>query len=85
MKKIISLLLFSLLTLTACVKDSQSTEMKGDYKVEFLFEHNGCKVYRFMDGRYVYYTDCGCGNVTTSTTHKEGKSEVLDQVNNKNN
>lgn len=30
------------------------------YKVEYLFEHEGCKVYRFRDfGRYVYFTNCG--------------------------
>ena len=29
------------------------------YKVEYLFEHEGCKVYRFLDdGHYVYYTNC---------------------------
>ena len=29
------------------------------YKVEYLFEHDGCKVYRFMDnGNYVYFTSC---------------------------
>ena len=30
-----------------------------DYKVEYLFEHAGCKVYRFYDrGTYVYFTNC---------------------------
>jgi hypothetical protein len=29
------------------------------YKVSFLFEHDGCKVYRFYDcGQYVYFTSC---------------------------
>ena len=29
------------------------------YKVEYLFEHDGCKVYRFHDrGTYVYFTNC---------------------------
>lgn len=29
------------------------------YKVEYLFEHEGCKVYRFSDnGYYVYFTNC---------------------------
>jgi len=29
------------------------------YKVEYLFEHDGCKVYRFHDyGKYVYFTSC---------------------------
>lgn len=29
------------------------------YKVDFLFEHDGCRVYRFQDmGAYVYFTSC---------------------------
>ncbi|MDR0559293.1 MAG: DUF4884 domain-containing protein [Prevotellaceae bacterium] len=29
------------------------------YRIEYLFEHDGCKVYRFMDdGHYVYFTNC---------------------------
>ena len=29
------------------------------YKVEYLFEHEGCKVYRFYDrGNCVYFTNC---------------------------
>lgn len=35
------------------------------YKVEYLFEHDGCKVYRFMDmGNYIYFTNCQ-GDVTS--------------------
>ncbi|MDD2197124.1 MAG: DUF4884 domain-containing protein [Bacteroidales bacterium] len=35
------------------------------YKVEYLFEHDGCKVYRFYDrGNYVYFTNCK-GEVTS--------------------
>jgi hypothetical protein len=39
-----------------------------DYKVAFLFEHEGCRVYRFTDsytGRY--FTNC-----SGSTTWREG-------------
>jgi hypothetical protein len=37
----------------------------ASYKVEYLFEHDGCKVYRFMDnGHYVYFTNCR-GDVTS--------------------
>jgi hypothetical protein len=29
------------------------------YNVDYLFEHDGCKVYRFFDrGHYVYFTNC---------------------------
>jgi len=35
------------------------------YTVDYLFEHDGCKVYRFYDhGSYVYFTNCN-GNVTS--------------------
>lgn len=40
-------------------------ENNATYKVEYLFEHDGCKVYRFFDyGNYVYFTNC-TGNATT--------------------
>jgi hypothetical protein len=29
------------------------------YSVDYLFDHDGCKVYRFYDkGKYVYFTLC---------------------------
>lgn len=29
------------------------------YEIDYLFEHDGCKVYRFYDrGNYVYFTNC---------------------------
>lgn len=37
----------------------------SSYRVEYLFEHDGCKVYRFMDmGHYIYFTNCQ-GDVTS--------------------
>ena len=37
----------------------------GTYEVDYLFEHDGCKVYRFQDmGRWVYFTNCS-GDVTS--------------------
>jgi len=37
----------------------------GTYKVDYLFEHEGVKVYRFLDmGRWVYFTNC-VGDVTS--------------------
>jgi len=38
------------------------------YEVSYLFEHDGCKVYRFYDmGNYVYFSNCR-GNVTAIST-----------------
>jgi hypothetical protein len=41
------------------------------YEVEFLFEHEGHKVYRFQDyGHYVYFTNCNgdVTNISSDTT-----------------
>lgn len=47
---------------------SGSSDNNKTYKVEYLFEHDGCKVYRFMDyGNYVYFTNCE-GNTTAIGT-----------------
>lgn len=43
----------------------QHSDNNKDYKVAYLFEHEGCKVYRFYDnGNYVYFTNCR-GDVTS--------------------
>jgi hypothetical protein len=43
-------------------------ENNKTYQVDFLFEHDGCKVYRFLDnGNYVYFTNCK-GDVTGITS-----------------
>jgi hypothetical protein len=39
-----------------------------DYKVSFLFEHDGCKVYRFEDrGEFIYFTSCNGETMKTQT------------------
>ena len=49
----------SVLFLTACQKDAESSARVGhEFKVEKLFTHEGCTVYRFFDDRRVYYTNC---------------------------
>jgi opacity protein-like surface antigen len=61
-----------LAALTGCYKDPQSTKIEGNgVKVDLLFDHNGIKMYRFVDGGYVhYFTDRG----ETSTTQQSGKT-----------
>ncbi|MDH6313285.1 hypothetical protein M2137_002075 [Parabacteroides sp. PFB2-10] len=50
---------YSSIPLSQGASDNNST-----YNVQYLFEHDGCKVYRFMDmGNYVYFTNCE-GSVT---------------------
>ncbi|WP_297091904.1 DUF4884 domain-containing protein [uncultured Draconibacterium sp.] len=57
-----------LLLLSACSGvplTIKSPENNDTYNVEYLFEYDGCKVYRFYDrGEYVYFTNC-MGDVTS--------------------
>ncbi len=48
------------------------------YEVDYLFEHEGCKVYRFYDlGNYVYFTNCrGEAIVKTDSTEIRNKIEL---------
>jgi hypothetical protein len=57
------------LMLTSCfvqrpISEAPSANNKT-YEVSYLFEHDGCKVYRFYDqGHWVYFTNCK-GEVTS--------------------
>lgn len=68
-----------LLVLLGCKKESQSSTqiINSEFQVEFLFEHDGCRVYRFVDHRTVYYTDC---RGTTSSSYRSGKHTYYDDV-----
>jgi hypothetical protein len=60
MKKILLIfIIISSAIISGCKEEAQSSEKNGNFTVEFLFEQNGCKMYRFRDGgRYVYWSDC---------------------------
>lgn len=68
-------LLFTVVTmlivgLSSCASPiySRPAENNQGYTVDYLFEHDGCKVYRFRDGNsWVYFTNC-TGNVTSITS-----------------
>lgn len=51
------------------------------YEVDYLFEHDGCKVYRFYDrGNYVYFTNCrGETIVKTDSTEVRNTIKVKGQ------
>lgn len=52
----------------ACAKPAQSSTQEGAFNVEFLFEHDGVKVYRFTDhGNPVYFTSQGDAQSRVST------------------
>lgn len=68
---------FAVLMLAACAKDpiSRAPSSNPNLTVALLFEYEGCKVYRFYDNRYVYYTNCQ-GETAWSETHHCGKGCV---------
>jgi hypothetical protein len=78
MKKLIFALVVGL-TLTSCYKDPQSVTQEGKgFEVEFLFEKDGVKVYRFYDGsRRHYFTTRG----ETITSQKSGKTTYQETIN----
>jgi len=51
-------------------------ENNKTYHVDFLFEHDGCKVYRFHDyGNSVYFTNCN-GDVTSIKSDSTEKRTI---------
>lgn len=61
MKRFLPLLLIPALASCAAGEPLVTAPSQNNvtYTVEYLFEHEGCKVYRFYDkGNYVYFTNC---------------------------
>ena len=56
----------------------QSTTVEGNnFEVEYLFEKDGVKVYRFLDkGHYRYFTTLG----ETMTVQHNGKSNCTENI-----
>lgn len=65
--------------LASCTGEAQREESTPNpaFKVALLFEYDGCRVYRFFDARYVYYSDC---RGTTSWIEKVGKVDQTHEV-----
>ena len=49
-----------------------------DYEVDYLFEHDGCKVFRFFDrGNYIYFTTCrGEAIAKTDSTEQRNTTTI---------
>lgn len=58
-------------------KVSQSTN--PGFTVNLLFEHEGCRVFRFNDGNDVYYADCS-GSAAMNWLERRGKRYQLRTV-----
>lgn len=84
MKKLISVLIISILSfaLVACTVEAQSTSKTDnpEISVGFMFEHEGCRVFRFYDaGRANYFVKCDNGKHQTIVAHAEsnGKTQTV--------
>lgn len=71
----LQLFLFFAFTLAACNPYlaqplyTKPADNNDTYKVQFLFEHEGCKVYRFSDaGNLVYFTNCNGETIRFDST-----------------
>ncbi len=79
MKKVLLLLLT--LLFISCAKEGTyvpSENAKTDFNIEFLFECDGVKIYRFYDKGRARYFATGNGRMTDSTYRvSNGKSSVV--------
>jgi len=76
MKKVT--LIIAVLFMVGCNKSAKQTVEtdNSSFKVELLFEVDGCKVYRFVDGgRSRYFTTCSGG---TSWSESHGKNSTVE-------
>lgn len=71
MKKVIIGLTVGLILFTSCRRESTEVVETNNknFNVELLFEVDGCKVYRFWDGGYKYFTTCN-GSINWGTNDK---------------
>jgi len=87
MKKLLGMfcggvILFSIM-LSGCLNEPQSVEHTGKddkFQIEYLFEKDGLKMYRFYDGgHYHYFTTGG----QTITEQQSGKTYYEERIENK--
>lgn len=82
-------MVFSLI-LSSCKQSGTPTQTDGakhDFDVQFLFEAEGVKVYRFWDaGEYIYFTNCnGTTSYNTSDKYSERKTSYNNRIENNDN
>jgi len=71
--------LLLLLSLTACAVDPVETRITSNpnVSVALLFEHEGCRVYRFYDnGASRYYAKCQGGTATVMHQVQSGENNT---------
>lgn len=71
------LMLICALILTGCRSSAVETRSTNnpEIKIEKLFEHDGCTIYRFYDGSPVYFARCGGSrSLSWNQSYQCGKS-----------
>lgn len=77
-KLILGFLFFGILI--SCHEKGVETIKNGNFTNELLFEQDGCKMYRFMDGgRAIYWSNCN-GHIEYTERHSSGKSTTSEIV-----
>lgn len=74
------LTLIAALLFVSCVNEPMSVEHTGkndEIKVEYLFEKDGIKVYRFEDANHYHYFTTGG---TTMSTYTSGKQMYTEEI-----
>lgn len=57
----------------------QKAKNNKDYKIEYLFAHDGCKMYKFQDGfNWIYFSNCN-----GDTTYNQGDTIMTRSINRK--
>lgn len=54
--------------------ESVAQTANPDFRVERLFTHDGCTVYRFLDAGYRYFVRCDSGDARVEWRESNGKS-----------
>lgn len=75
MLKTLAIVALACAALIGCTKAAETTSAAGvDFKVDRLFTHEGCTVYRFNDGYFRYYARCDAAAATTTWHESCGKN-----------
>lgn len=78
--KFFTVVLFSFIFLTSCIHEPISSEKMGKddkFEVEFLFEKDGIRMYRFYDAsKFHYFTTTG----ETVTSQSTGKTDYDENI-----
>ena len=77
------LLISIILIFYSCKGKSIESTKQNDFEIEFLFEKDGCKIYRFYDvGRYIYWSNCS-GNTQYNYMYNQFSTDKMQSFTNR--